>query len=161
MHTKTIEGIVGASNNVNMMKVPMRVYMEARRKNDTAKMERAMGYANEFAGKAAEYKSKAEEGMKEDAKEIKEKEQLEREQAIQKSRDEKKQLQAETEKSQNPGADILQTLEEDYILPEHLVASDAFNPPKANPDLVKPTVTYTKTGKASTAQQDSNISISL
>ena len=159
MHTKTIEGIVGASNNVNMMKVPMRVYMEARRKNDTAKMERAMGYANEFAGKAAEYKSKAEEGMKEDAKEIKEKEQLEREQAIQKSRDEKKQLQAETEKNQNPWADILQTLEEDYVLPEHLKTSDAL--PKANPDLVKPSVTYTQTGTTSPTQQKSNISVSL
>ena len=44
MHTKVMEGIVGARTNMDMVDVPMRVYKEARRKGDTATMERAMGY---------------------------------------------------------------------------------------------------------------------
>lgn len=42
MHTKTIEGLVGASTNVNLLNTPMRVFKEARRRGDTATMERAM-----------------------------------------------------------------------------------------------------------------------
>ena len=79
MHTKVMEGIVGARTNMDMVDVPMKVYKEARRKGNTAAMERAMGYVNEFEGKAQEYKAEADEGMKEEAEEFKEKEKLERE----------------------------------------------------------------------------------
>lgn len=74
MHTKTIEGIVGAGMNRKMLEVPMRIYREAERRGDTAKMEQAMGYATEFSGRAEDYKEIAEEGMKEEAKEAREKE---------------------------------------------------------------------------------------
>lgn len=47
MNTKTMEGLVGARTNMNLMNTPMRVFKEARRKGDTATMERAMGYADE------------------------------------------------------------------------------------------------------------------
>ena len=70
MHTKVMEGIVGARTNMDMVDVPMRVYKEARRKGDTATMERAMGYVNEFEDKAREYKAEADEGMKEGAREL-------------------------------------------------------------------------------------------
>ena len=33
MNTKTMEGIVGAKTNMNMLNTPMRVYREARRPN--------------------------------------------------------------------------------------------------------------------------------
>ena len=67
MHTKTMEGLIGARTNMNMTEVPMRVFKEARRKGDTATMERAMGYVNDFQDRAYDYKDKADEGMKEDA----------------------------------------------------------------------------------------------
>lgn len=72
MHTKTIEGIVGAGMNRKLLEVPMRIYREAERRGDTAKMEQAMGYATEFSGRAEDYKEIADEGMKEEAKEVKE-----------------------------------------------------------------------------------------
>ena len=56
MHTKTMEGLIGARTNMNMMNTPMRVYKEARRKGDLDTMERAMGYANECSDRAEEYK---------------------------------------------------------------------------------------------------------
>lgn len=83
MHVKTMEGLVGAGTNMNLLNTPMRVYKEARRRGDTAMMERAMGYVSEFAGKAEEYKAETDEGMKEDAKAAKEKSESEREKAIQ------------------------------------------------------------------------------
>ena len=69
MNTKTMEGLVGARTNMNLMNTPMRVFKEARRKGDTATMERAMGYADEFSGKAEDYKAEADKGMEEDARE--------------------------------------------------------------------------------------------
>jgi len=91
MHTKTMEGLIGARTNMNMTQVPMRVFKEARRKGDTATMERAMGYVNDFEDKAYDYKDKAADGMKEEAKEAREKEKRELEEAIEKSREECKQ----------------------------------------------------------------------
>ena len=95
MHTKTMEGLIGARTNMNMTKVPMQVYKEARRKDDFATMERAMGYVNDFENKAYQYKDETDEGMKEEAKEAREKEKLAREQAIEKRREERKELEAQ------------------------------------------------------------------
>ena len=72
MHVKTMEGLVGAGTNMNLLNTPLRVFKEARRRGDTATMERAMGYVSEFDGKVEEYKAETDEGMKEDAKDAKE-----------------------------------------------------------------------------------------
>ena len=42
MHTKTMEGLIGARTNMEMLNTPFRVFKEARLKGDTAMMERAM-----------------------------------------------------------------------------------------------------------------------
>lgn len=105
MHTKTMEGLIGARTNINMTNVPMRVYKEARRKGDLATMERSMGYVNEFEDNARQYKAEADEGMKEEAKEAKEKEKLAREQAIEKRREERKELEAQREQSRVENAE--------------------------------------------------------
>ena len=73
MHTKTMEGLAGASTNMKLLNTPFRVYKDAERRGDTAVMERAMGYVGDFAEKADDYQKKAEKGMKEDAKEAREK----------------------------------------------------------------------------------------
>lgn len=72
MNAKIMEGLVGAGTNIHLVNTPMKVYREAKHKGDTGAMERAMGYAGEFAKKAEEYKTKAEEGLKEEAREAKE-----------------------------------------------------------------------------------------
>ena len=64
MNAGVMEGLVGANSNMKILNVPMRVYHEAERKGDTAKMERAMGYAADFAGRATAYKDMAEEELK-------------------------------------------------------------------------------------------------
>ena len=71
MNTKTMEGLIGARTNINIANVPMKVYKDAERRGDTATMERAIGYVSEFEVKADNYKTKAYDGMKEDAKEEK------------------------------------------------------------------------------------------
>lgn len=75
MNTKTMEGLVGAGMNIKIRDTPMRIYKEAEREGDIGKMERAMGYANEFAGRAAEYQTKTEDGMQEEIEEIREEQQ--------------------------------------------------------------------------------------
>ncbi|MCM1499794.1 MAG: hypothetical protein NC124_15130 [Clostridium sp.] len=77
MNVKVMEGLVGARTNMNLLDTPMRIYKEARQKDDTAAMERAMGYAGEFADKAQEYQAEVERGMEEDAKAAREKVELE------------------------------------------------------------------------------------
>lgn len=101
MNTKTMEGLVGASTNMNLLDTPFKVYKEARQKGDTGAMERAIGYVGEFSDKAEEYKAEAEKGMKEDAKEAREKAEAERENAIRKRRQEREELEKRTEESRS------------------------------------------------------------
>ncbi|MCI8670039.1 MAG: hypothetical protein HFI34_11070 [Lachnospiraceae bacterium] len=92
MHTATMKGLVGARTNMNLLNTPMRVYKEAERKGDTAVMERAMGYVCDFADKAEEYQTEADKGMKEDSKEAREKAEMACEKAVQKHKEERKEL---------------------------------------------------------------------
>lgn len=101
MHTKTMEGLIGARTNMDMTNGPMRVFKEARRKGATATMERAMGYVNDFEDKAFAYKDKAEEGMEEEAKEAREKQKKELEEAIEKRREERKKAEEQREALRN------------------------------------------------------------
>ena len=129
MHVKTMEGLVGAGTNMYLLNTPMRVYKEARRRGDTAMMERAMGYVSEFAGKAEEYKAETDEGMKEDAKAAKEKTESEREKAIQKRKEESEKLERRTKENKNEDTDM---------------ETDA----NMDTDKKEPVI-YTKTGEAS------------
>lgn len=47
MKAKTMEGLVGAKTNMDLLNTPMRVYKEARRRGDMATMDRAMDYAGQ------------------------------------------------------------------------------------------------------------------
>lgn len=89
MHTKTMEGLAGASMNMKVLNTPFRVYKEAERRCDTAVMDRAMGYIGECADRVEDYQKKAEKGMEEDVKEAKEKAKSELEKAIQKRKEER------------------------------------------------------------------------
>lgn len=102
MNTQTMEGLVGARTNMNRLSVPMRVYKEAERRGDTSVMERAMGYAEEFSKKADVYYDKAEEGIKQDAKEARKQAEEDLEKAIEKRKAEREAFNKRLEKNRKP-----------------------------------------------------------
>ena len=165
MHTKTMEGLVGARTNMNLMNTPMRVFKEARRKGDTETMERAMGYVGDFSDKAEEYKAEADKGMEEDAKEAREKAELQREEVVQKRREEREKLETKIEENRNADSntDIVEISEEGKVLLKDNLAADAVGAETdaVKSDTVKEPVTYTKTGDAVPMEQETSISVSV
>lgn len=146
MNTKTMEGLIGAGANMKLVDTPMRVYTEARRKGDTATMERSMGYASELGNKADEYRAQAETGTKEEAKETREKAELEREKAIERRRDERRtleeQLETRREEHQN-SVDRIRETETVYDTPENK-SKESTNPA----DNIVDTVEISEAGMA-------------
>lgn len=165
MHTKTMEGLVGARTNMNLMNTPMRVFKEARRKGDTETMERAMGYVGDFYDKAEDYKAEADKGMEEDAKEAREKAELQREEAVQKRREEREKLEAKIEENRNAdtNADTVEISEEGKVLLKDNLDTDAVGVETdvVKSDAVKEPVTYTKAGDAVPMEQETSISVSV
>ena len=165
MHTKTMEGLVGARTNMNLMNTPMRVFKEARRKGDTATMERAMGYVDDFSDKAKEYQAEADKGMEEDAKEARKKAELQREEAVQKRREEREKLEAKIEENRNAdtNADTVEISAEGKVLSKDNLDTDAVGVETdvVKSDAVKEPVTYTKAGDAVPMEQETSISVSV
>ena len=165
MHTKTMEGLIGARTNMNLMNTPMRVFKEARRKGDTETMEHAMGYVGDFSDKAEEYKAEADKGMEEDAKEAREKAELQREEAVQKRREEREKLEAKIEENRNAdtNADTVEISEEGKVLSKDNLDTDAVGVETdvVKSDAVKEPVTYTKAGDAVPMEQETSISVSV
>ena len=159
MNTKTMEGLVGARTNMNLLNTPMRVYKEARRKGDTGTMERAVGYANDFSDKAEEYKAKADEGMEEEAKEVREKAKAEREEAIRKRREERETT--EEALAESSSACLLEISGEGKALVKEKDNTNqgGTGSDKIKTDAVKEPVTYTKTGEAVHVKQSADISV--
>lgn len=159
MNIKTMEGLVGARRNIDLVNTPMRVYNQAERQGNMGAMERAMGYVHEFADKAEDYKTKAYEGMKEEAKEAREQVRLEREKAIQKHKEEREKFEERIE--ENKETDIVEVSEEGKVLLKDNTALDSADVTETKADSVKQPVTYTKTGDISMAEQEANLSISV
>lgn len=161
MQAKTMEGLAGASMNMKMVNVPIRVYKEAERRGDLATMERAMGYASEFTTRAVGYKEKAEEGTKEDAELAKEKEKLEREKGIEKRREEREEFEERLEEQQNTKIDTVEVSEEGKELLEANAESAASGIDHVETDIKTEPVTYTKTGEVSKQVEKISMSISV
>lgn len=165
MNTKTMEGLVGARTNMNLLNTPMRVFKEARHKGDTATMERAMGYVGEFSDRAGDYKAEADKGMEEDAREAREKAELQREEAVQKRRDEREKLEAKIEENRNAdtNTDTVEISEEGKVLLKDSLGANAVETETdaVKSDTVKEPVTYTKTGDAVPMEQETSISVSV
>lgn len=147
MQVKTMEGLVGARTNMNLVNTPMRVFKEARRRGDQATMERAMGYVSEFADKAAEYKTEAGEGMEEDAAEAKERADIELEKTIEKRREESEKLEEGLE-SGDICTDTVELSEEGKALLKNSMDADTKDIENGKADIRKKPVMYTKTGEA-------------
>ncbi len=165
MHTKTMEGIVGARANMNLLNTPFRVFKEARRKGDQATMERAMGYVNECSDRAVEYQEKAEEGMKEDAKAAKEQAEFMREELIEKRKEERQEVEDKAE--ENRYTDTVIISEDGKVLLKENGGTDSVDaksqvPAQTAPDTVKmEPVLYTKAGEASQNPSEPAANISI
>lgn len=109
MNTKTMEGLIGAGTNIDLVNTPMRVFKEARRKGDTATMERAMGYASEFAGKAEEYRVQADEGTREEAKKAREEAEQKRVEVLEKRREERRELEEKLAAKETENSTVMET----------------------------------------------------
>ncbi len=163
MNSKTMEGLVGASTNMNLLDTPMRVYKEARRKGNTEIMERAMGYVGDFYDKVEDYKAEANKGMKEDTKEAREKAKAQREEAIRKRREEREKIEGKIEESRDAdiNTDTVDISGEGKVLLKDSTASDSTVSAETKTDAVKESVTYTKTGETVPAKQGTSISVSV
>lgn len=163
MCEKTMEGLVGARTNMDMTKVPLRVFKEARRRGDTATMERAMGYVNEFSDQAQEYKAEADEGMKEDGKEAKEREKAAREKAADRLKEESEKLEEKMEDSEKDSkkdnGELLTISREGKVLWENAAKQKADDLEGGKTVWGKENVIYTKTGESSQLQKSPDISI--
>lgn len=163
MNSKTMEGLVGARTNMNLMNTPMRVYKEARRKGETETMERAMEYVGDFSDKAEDYKTKADKGMKEDAQEAREKAKAQHEETIQKRREEREKLEGKIEESRevDTNTDTVEISEEGKVLLKDNADSGSTGSDEIKEDAVKEPVTYTKTGETVPSEQSARISVSV
>ena len=167
MHTKTMEGLTGASMNMKLLNTPFCFYKDAERRGDTAVMERAMGYVGEFADKAEDYQKKAEKGMKEDAKEAREKAKTEQENAIRKRKEEREELEKRIAESRNEDTDTVSISESgkaalDGKTDSVQTGADNGISAEKTADAVKmEPVIYTKTGESVGPEPGANLSVSI
>lgn len=173
MHTKTMEGLIGARTNMELLNTPFRVYKEARGKGDTAMMERAMGYMGDCSDKAYEYKEKADQGMKEDAEETRKIAEAQREEAIEKRKEEREALEERVEESREEGqdTDTVEISEEGKALLKENAAvpetdadgqqTDTEASPKSKSNIDMEPVIYTSTGEAGPAVQEGKVSVTV
>lgn len=110
MNMKTMEGLVGAHTSMKLADTPMSVYRKeaAKRDGDAEVMKRAVGYADDLTEQSKEYSKKADEGMTEEARQIREERKVEAEKEIQKTESDKQDTNVQTENAVNQGdsADI-------------------------------------------------------
>ena len=99
MKAGSMEGLIGASQNMKLASTPMRVYKEAERRGDTETMERAMGYVTDFENKAHECSDKAQEEHAKELKEERKEQELKREKAIEKRKEEEKEYKEKLQES--------------------------------------------------------------
>lgn len=128
MHTKTMEGLIGARTNMELLNTPFRVYKEARLKGDTAMMERAMGYMGEVHEDAFDYKKEADEGMKKDAEQTRKIAEEQREEMIKNRREEReeqqKKLEEERKEKNDQAVDTVEISEEGKVLLKENTAAE-------------------------------------
>lgn len=163
MHTKTMEGLIGARTNMELLNTPFRVFKEARRKGDTEMMERAMGYMGDFHEDAYKYKEKADEGMKKDVEETRRIAEEQREEVIEKRREEREKLEERIEENRNAdtNTDTVEISEEGKVLLKDSTVLDRTDSDETKIDAIKEPVTYTKSGDTVSEEQSPSISVSV
>lgn len=166
MIARTTEGLIGANVAMKEIRTPMKVYKEARARGDTAVMKRAMGYVENCSDDAWEHKAKADEGLKQEAVEAKEKAQLEREELEQRLKENRRETEKRIEEARNGenaaeaaanAAHNTSEAELDNPLEAAETTAQAAQAP-ADPSVP---VTYTKNGAVKPANTDIKFSVTV
>ncbi|MCM1237699.1 MAG: hypothetical protein NC489_47150 [Ruminococcus flavefaciens] len=174
MHTKTMEGLIGARMNMELLNTPFRVYKDAERRGDLGKMEQAMGYVSNFQEKAYECKEEADEGMKEDAKEVREKaEEIRKETDLKRKKAQEKLEERIEERRQggnknDPSVDTVTISEEGKVLLKENTAPEttdltADNNVSENAETAteKEPVIYTASGNIKSSEPSVTVSVTV
>lgn len=164
MIAKTTGGLIGANVAMNEIRTPMKVFKEARARGDTATMERAMGYVNSLNEDAWKYKKSADDGLKEEAVEAKEKERLEREELaarIKENREEsEKRLEDASENTVVTDTEGASETKADCENASEKSGSDIeLSTEHTEIDSVDAPVTYTKTGEVVSLDPEIKLSV--
>ena len=155
MNIQMMDGLLGASSNIKLSDTPMSVYRQASAEGDTEKMERALGYTGECTEKAVKYQEKLDKGMKAEAKAEKEKAELEREAAIEKRREERKQAEEGTESGRPQETDLVQLSEAAKAALKNSRPVEAAEPIESEP------VIYTPAGEIIAAPAETEPTVSF
>lgn len=159
MIAKTTGNLIGANAATEVIRTPMKVFKEARARGDTETMKRAMGYVNSFNDDAWEYKKKADESLKEEAVQAKEKEKLEKEELANRIKEKAEETdKALGEASKNPDAE--NDAKKTESNPQHAETEEGSENTE-NEDNVNAPVTYTKTGEIVGMNTEFEVSISV
>ena len=155
MNVQMMEGLLGANSNIKLSDTPMSVYRQASAEGDTEKMERALGYTGECTEKAVKYQEKLDKGMKAESKAEKEKAELEREAAIEKRREERKQAEEGTESGRPQETDLVQLSEAAKAALKNNKPAETAEPIDSEP------VTYTPAGEIAAAPVEAEPTVSF
>ncbi len=155
MNIQMMDGLLGASSNIKLSDTPMSVYRQASAEGDTEKMKRALGYTGECTEKAVKYQEKLDKGMKAEAKAEKEKAELEREAAIEKRREERKQAEEGTESGRPQETDLVQLSEAAKAALKNNKPAETAEPIDSEP------VTYTPAREVSAVPAETEPSVSF
>lgn len=156
MNTKMIEGLVGASNNMSLTNVPMKVFNEARLKGEVDVMDRSMKYVGKSIQKVKEYSETTDAGMKEEVENAREKKKLEDEKALE-ALNSTSLDKSEKAKVSGVNEDVLELSEEGRAILEEKLSP---RPKGMDNNSEKPLI-YTKAGEVGKADYSPVISISV
>lgn len=161
MIARTADGLIGANTALKEIRTPMKVFKEARARGDTAVMKRAMGYVDKFNDSAWEHKAKADEGLKQEAVEAKEKAQLEREELARRIKENREEAEKKTEEKLSGAENAVQGEEtpKDGEAPENPLEESETAEAAQNGEEPAAPVTYTKSGTVKLANTEAAFSV--
>lgn len=152
MKAGSMEGLIGASVNLELSRTPMRVYKEAERRGDTETMKRAMGYVTDFQDKAQECSDRAQEELPKELKEERKEQEIRRKQALEHKEETKEYVEKiqENNKPDIPETDCVEISEEGKIVLKNNSQTEEANPILENTDVKM----YTSEGKPMPIEPD-------
>lgn len=169
MIAKTAGNLIGANVTMNVIRTPLKVYKEARARGDESTMKRAMGYVEDFNENAWEYKAKADEALKQEAVEAKEKERLEREELAERIKENHTETEERLEEASKPpvstpvpenSSEIGEETDLDGADPKIELSAEHTDAEQIKGASDSP-VTYTKTGKTVPANTEIKFSVTV
>ena len=149
MKAGSMEGLIGASINMELTRTPFRVYKEAERKGDTAAMERAMGYVVDFQEKAHECSDRAQEELPKELEEERREQEIRREEALERREETEEFIESVRKNNKDTSeTDSVEISEEGRAVLENSPQAEQASPSLENTDIKL----YTSEGKPISAE---------